>query len=177
MLITTAKHLKVGDLARLAGKSVRALRLYEELDLLHPIARSNGGFRLYDDTAITRIRWIELLQEAGLSLHQIQDLLKAWQGTKYGPEAMASIRATFLKKLEETREAVARYESLARELEGTLEYLRTCQGCGPARTTQADCPQCPEDHGMKAPPALVAGFHTEPRSREGITIELNPETR
>ena len=172
-----SKHLKVGDLARLAGKSVRALRLYEELDLLHPVARSNGGFRLYDETAITRIRWIELLQEAGLSLHQIQDLLKAWHGTKYGPEAMASVRAMFERKLEETRGAISRSQALAKELEGTLDYLRTCQICRPPRTTQEDCPQCPEDHGMKQPPALVAGFHTEPHSRDAIPLLLTQETR
>src|SRR5437867_9794823 len=133
------KHLKVGDLAKQTGKSVRALRLYEELDLLHPIARSDGGFRLYDETAVTRIRWIELLQEAGLSLHQIQGLLKAWHSTKYGPEAMNTVRDIFRKKLEETRQAIARHETLARELEWTLQYLRTCQICRPPRTTQDDC--------------------------------------
>ena len=42
------KQMKVGDLSRQTGKTVRALRLYEELDLLHPVARSHGGFRLYD---------------------------------------------------------------------------------------------------------------------------------
>jgi MerR family copper efflux transcriptional regulator len=171
-----AKHLKVGDLAKQAGKSVRALRLYEELDLLHPVARSHGGFRLYDDSALTRIRWIELLQEAGLSLHQIQDLLKAWQGSRSAPEAMAVVRDTFLEKLTETRAAIARYQALARELEGTIEYLRTCQVCRPPRTTAQDCPHCPEDHGMKVEPALVAGFHTDPGRSERIVLHVAPET-
>ena len=169
------KTLKVGDLARQTGKSVRALRLYEELDLLHPVARSHGGFRLYDESALTRIRWIELLQEAGLSLHQIQGLLKAWHGSRNAPEAMAEVRDTFTKKLAETREAIVRYEMLARELEGTLEYLRTCQACRPPRTTQQDCPHCPEDHGMKKEPALVAGFHTDPGRTDRIVLPIAPE--
>ena len=88
-----------------------------------------------------------------LSLHQIQGLLKAWHGSRNAPEAMAEVRDTFTVKLAETREAIARYEMLARELEGTLEYLRTCQACRPPRTTKQDCPHCPEDHGMKAEPA------------------------
>ena len=176
MASTALKQLKVGDLARQTGKSVRALRLYEELDLLHPVARSNGGFRLYDESALTRIRWIELLQEAGLSLHQIQGLLKAWQSSRNAPEAMATVRDTFQKKLSETREAIARYEHLARELEGTLEYLRTCQVCRPPRTTSHDCPHCPEDHGMKEEPALVAGFHTDPGRTDRIVLHLHPET-
>ncbi|HXL15789.1 MAG TPA: MerR family transcriptional regulator [Methylomirabilota bacterium] len=169
------KHLKVGDLARQTGKSVRALRLYEELDLLHPVARSNGGFRLYDESALTRIRWIELLHQAGLSLHQIRGLLQAWHGSKSGPEAMAVVRETFQKKLAETRQAITRYQTLAHELEGTLEYLRTCHACRPPRTTQQDCPHCPEDHGMKTEPALVAGFHTDPGRTDRIVLHLAPE--
>lgn len=175
MQLPSHKHLKVGDLARQTGKTVRALRLYEELDLLHPVGRSNGGFRLYDESALTRIRWIELLQESGLSLHQIQSLLQAWRDSRNAPEAMAAVRETFAAKLAETREAIARYELLARELEGTLEYLRTCQACRPPRTTQQDCPHCPEDHGMKQEPALVAGFHTDPGPRGRIVLPLQPE--
>src|SRR5258706_11182320 len=112
------KHLKVGDLAKQTGKSVRALRLYEELDLLHPVARSNGGFRLYDESAVTRIRWIELLQEAGLSLHQIQGLLKAWHGSRYGPEAMAGGGDTLPKKIAETPDALRPDETLGRGVAG-----------------------------------------------------------
>src|SRR5436309_2703436 len=117
MEATTSRHLKVGNLAKQTGKSVRALRLYEELDLLHPVARSSGGFRLYDESALTRIRWIELLQETGLSLHQIQALLKAWQGSRYGPEAMAVVRENFQKKLADRKLAISRSQTLALELE------------------------------------------------------------
>ena len=57
--------LKVGDLARKTGKSVRALRLYEELGLLQPRTRSDGGFRLYgaDEiaVAIAERRWGHVL--------------------------------------------------------------------------------------------------------------------
>ena len=135
----------LGDLARRTGKSARALHLYEELGLLTPTARSQGGFRLYDDTAETRIRWIELLQDSGFSLHEIQSLLRAWRSTRYGPDAMNRIREIF-----------------ERELKGSLEYLGVCQECRPPRTTQDDCPHCPVDHGMTREPALVAGFHLGP---------------
>ena len=176
METTATKLLKVGDLARVTSKSVRALRLYEELDLLHPVGRTNGGFRLYDETALTRIRWIELLQETGLSLHEIQGLLHAWQSTKFGPQAMEMIRDTFRKKLEETRGAIERYRSLERELADTLEYLETCRSCAPPRRTLEHCPQCPEDHGVKEPPALVAGFHTESKPGTAIPLRATGET-
>jgi len=167
------KLLKIGDLARRSGKSVRALHLYEELGLLTPMGRSLGGFRLFDASAVTRIRWIELLQESGFTLHQIQDLLKAWQSTRYGPDAMKVVRETFEKRLAETRAAIGRYATLEKELEGSIQYLNTCEQCRPPRTTLDDCPHCPVDHGMQEPPALVAGFQV---SAKPGTIALRTAT-
>jgi DNA-binding transcriptional MerR regulator len=172
----TTKLLKVGDLARQAGKSVRALHLYEELGLLAPAARSHGGFRLYDETAITRIRWIELLQESGFTLHQIQGLLRAWQSTHYGPDAMKIVRETFAKRLAETRVAIERFQALEKELIGSLQYLHACeQQCQPPRTTLDDCPHCPVDHGMQEPPALVAGFQVSQRQGGPISLRILTE--
>src|SRR5256885_17232135 len=88
MEATTSKHLKVGDLAKQTGKSVRALRLYEELDLLHPVARSSGGVRLLDRSAPPPIRRVGPPQETRASPPQIPALLEAWGGRRYGPEGM-----------------------------------------------------------------------------------------
>jgi hypothetical protein len=49
------EELRVGDVARLAGKTVRALHLYEELGILEPTLRSKGGFRLYNHDAVRRV--------------------------------------------------------------------------------------------------------------------------
>src|SRR3546814_7452299 len=55
--------LKVGDLARRTGKTVRAIHLYEELGLLTPAVRSKGGFRMYSGLAVKRINWIQKRSE------------------------------------------------------------------------------------------------------------------
>ena len=62
--------LRVGDIAKATGKTVRAIHLYEELGLLAPVTRSSGGFRLYDPAAIERVRpmialWGKTLTIAG----------------------------------------------------------------------------------------------------------------
>lgn len=175
--IEQSKLLKVGDLAKQAGKSVRALHLYEELGLLTPAARSQGGFRLYDDSALRQIRWIELLQESGFTLHQIQALRREWQTTHYGPEAMRVLREAFQARLAETREQIDRFQALERELVETLDYLHTCDQCQPVRTTADDCPQCPVDHGVKEEPALVAGFHISTGGNGGLSIPLGTKNR
>src|SRR5881628_4258320 len=118
--------LRVGDLARLTGKTVRAIHLYEELGLLKPATRSRGGFRLYERRGVDRVRWIDLLHGLGFSLHEMRGMLDAWWGARIGPKAMAQLRELFERKLEETRTAMHHHQRLERELLEGLAYLKTC---------------------------------------------------
>lgn len=157
--------LRVGDLARTTGKTVRAIRLYEELGLLEPATRSSGGFRLYEQGAIGRVKWIDLLHGLGFSLPEMRKLVQAWWGAGLGPEAMDGLRELFRRKLDETREAAQRYRQLERELEEGLAYLEVCRVCDAPGPTAEGCVQCTQDHGMKVEPALVAGIKSSPASR------------
>ncbi len=152
--------LRVGDLARLSGKSVRAIHLYEEMGLLHPVTRSSGGFRLFDPSSVQRVRWIDLLHGLGFSLQEVSTLLKSWWSETVGPVAMSELRELFQRKLSETREALARYRELEQELEESLRYLSTCKVCDPPLSTES-CIQCPQDHQMEGKPVLVAGIYSE----------------
>ena len=97
--------MQVGDLAQKTGKTVRAIHLYEQLDLLKPAARSKGRYRLYGPEALLRIRWIGKLQELGFSLTDIKSILKdVEQNDGAAKEAMERVRSVYEKKLEETRE-------------------------------------------------------------------------
>lgn len=157
---TSNKLLRVGDLARMTGKSVRAIHLYEELGLLQPASRTSGGFRLYEPAAVERMRWIELFHGMGFSLHEMKDLVHAWWDAGLGPEAMDRLRSIFERKLEETREAIRRSQQLERELAAGLDYLRACRVCATPASTATVCVRCSQDHGMTAEPALVAGLKT-----------------
>src|SRR4051812_2692264 len=95
--------LRVGELAKAVKKTVRAMHLYEEMGLLQPASRSEGGYRLYSDEAIARVRWIAKLQEMGFSLTDVQGFVRQWEHAKNGPDGMRRVRAVFEKKLEETR--------------------------------------------------------------------------
>jgi DNA-binding transcriptional MerR regulator len=66
--------VRIGELAAASGVSVRALRYYEEQDLLHS-ERSAGGQRTYSEAAIDRVRMIQQLYAAGLSSKVILSLL------------------------------------------------------------------------------------------------------
>lgn len=167
----SARHLlRIGDLARQTGKSVRAIHLYEELGLLQPATRSSGGFRLYEPVAVDRVRWIEMLNGLGFSLQEMQSLLRSWWNAGLGPEAMEDLRVLFTRKLEETRETLVRHQRLEKELLEGLAYLETCRVCASPSDVRS-CVHCQQDHGMNEDPALVAGLKSAPgaaRPRSGI---------
>ena len=169
--------LRIGDLARQTGKTVRAIHLYEELGLLRPATRSSGGFRLYDPAAVERVRWIDSLNGMGFSLHEMGELLRSWWGTEVGPDAMERLRALFTRKLEETRAAVTRYQQLERDLTEGLAYLETCRDCATPSASVNGCVHCGQDHGMPREPALVAGITSAPdrtrRSGPGRLVHLD----
>ena len=153
--------LRVGDLAKLTGKTVRAIHLYEEVGLLQPSTRSSGGFRLYAASATDRVRWIDLLHTAGFSLHEMREVLTSWWNAELGPEAMRRLRELFTQQLEDTRATLARHQQVERELLDSLAYLQACRVCG-THETVVGCVHCEQDHGMTSEPALLAGITQRP---------------
>lgn len=168
------EHLmQVGDLARETGKTVRAIHLYEELELLKPMGRSKGRYRLYGADALVRIRWIGKLQELGFSLTDIKAIVKEVEaeGRKSSaPVAMVKVREVYKAKLDATRAQIERLRALEREIEASLDYLDTCESaCEHDRLLHA-CPlhSSPRERGAPCNhhdtalevPDLVAGFRT-----------------
>ena len=153
------KTLRVGELAKRTGKTVRALHLYEELGLLQPVHRSKGGFRLYAPSAIDRVTWISKLQDAGFSLHQLQELRGVVEDAGVASLGMTRLREVFAARLEETREQLHRLHALERELTSSIEYLDSCKTCTPVHTP-TECGACNHNgHEGVDQPLLVAGIH------------------
>ncbi|MBS2011883.1 MAG: MerR family transcriptional regulator [Deltaproteobacteria bacterium] len=153
--------VQVGDLARQAGKTVRAIHLYEELDLLRPAARSKGRYRLYGPDALVRIRWITKLQDLGFSLTDIKAIVKEVEREgklSSASAAMVQVREVYKKKLEETREQIARLQALEAEICASLDYLSKCDSvCEPERLLPK-CSACDHHPREQEVPDLVAGF-------------------
>ncbi|WP_296228651.1 MerR family transcriptional regulator [Ralstonia sp. UBA689] len=63
--------LKVGDLAKRCGLTVRMLHHYDSIGLLTPSARSDSGYRLYDKADIARLHQVQALRRFGMSLADI----------------------------------------------------------------------------------------------------------
>jgi DNA-binding transcriptional MerR regulator len=156
------KPLRVGDLARRTGKTVRALHLYEEMGLLQPVHRSKGGFRLYAPSAISRVEWISKLQDAGFSLHQITEFLHGVTDDKQkvAASAMRRVKEVFEERLRETREQLGKLQQLEADLVASLSYLEGCITCAEPAYEPDECGACNHNgHRQGEQPLLLAGMH------------------
>ncbi|WP_134686735.1 MerR family transcriptional regulator [Brevibacillus migulae] len=69
------RHWKVGELAKMAGITIRTLRFYDQIGLFSPSGYSHSGYRLYTEKDISRLQQILSLKELGLSLEQIKAVM------------------------------------------------------------------------------------------------------
>ena len=75
--MTTQQLHTVGEVAALAGVTVRTLHHYDRVGLLVPSQRSEQGYRLYGYGDLERLRQIRLLRELRFSLEAIDQMLDA----------------------------------------------------------------------------------------------------
>jgi MerR family copper efflux transcriptional regulator len=66
--------MTVGELARRTGLSIKAIRQYEALGLIYSPGRSEGGYRLFDDSALWCAQVISTLRSLGLTIKEIDRL-------------------------------------------------------------------------------------------------------
>ena len=155
--------MQVGDLARESGKTVRAIHLYEQMDLLKPAGRSKGRYRLYGPEALVRIRWIQKLQDLGFSLTDIKAVVKDVEqhgSASSAAAAMGGVRDVYAKKLKETRVQIARLQALEGEIMASLEYLEACESLCERDRLLPSCQCCDHHSAEQEVPDLVAGFRT-----------------
>ncbi|MBB3661622.1 DNA-binding transcriptional MerR regulator [Prauserella sediminis] len=70
-----AEHMQIGEVAERTGLSLRTIRYYEEVGLVVPSARSQGGFRLYQEPDVDRLLLIMRMKPLGFQLDEMRELL------------------------------------------------------------------------------------------------------
>ncbi len=67
--------MHIGELAENTGLSLRTIRHYDEVGLLKPSGRTEGGFRLYSNEDLSRLLLIRRMKPLGFSLGEMTELL------------------------------------------------------------------------------------------------------
>ncbi|MFD4003182.1 MerR family transcriptional regulator [Streptomyces rubiginosohelvolus] len=126
--------MRIGELARRTGVTTRALRYYEEQNLL-TAERSSSGQRHYAETAVDRIRLIRQLYAAGLSSKAIAELTPCVIDGQATPELLRRL-ATERDRLNEHIADLARTrDRLDAVIDGAASNLQTGAPC--SRDAQA----------------------------------------
>jgi MerR family transcriptional regulator, repressor of the yfmOP operon len=127
----TPALLRIQEVAAETGLTPRSIRYYEEMGLLEPAARSEGAYRLYDDSDLERLRYIrELRDEAGFSLAQIGQLLEDEAARERNSERLRTSQDPKERRaiLEDARARVDRQiqtlEAKAERLDAMIEAAR-----------------------------------------------------
>lgn len=76
MRLDSMKPMKIGEVARLSGTGIEAIRFYERKGLLLEPERRPSGYRQYDETTVERLNYITLAKKLGFTLAEIRDLLE-----------------------------------------------------------------------------------------------------
>ena len=122
--------LKVGELAKRTGLTVRTLHHYDEIGLLKPSGHTESGHRLYTGADVTRLQQVVSLRQLGFSLEQVRDCLDR---DDYSPvEVIRQHVARLREQMELQRGLCERLEALAAHFQKAGEvsadvFLQTIQ--------------------------------------------------
>ncbi|MGH7332485.1 MAG: heavy metal-responsive transcriptional regulator [Candidatus Rokuibacteriota bacterium] len=75
-------HLKIGELARQAGATRKAIRFYEAAGVLPPPGRGANGYRLYTGDAVDVLRFVKQAAGLGLTLAEVKEIIAIRQGRR-----------------------------------------------------------------------------------------------
>jgi DNA-binding transcriptional MerR regulator len=109
-------HQQIGELSRSLGITTRTLRLYEQLGLIDPPQRTEGGIRYYTKEDIRRIKFVLKVKELGLSLKQMQELAEIYRQTKMPDRIMPRLIEILDAHTDAIHRKIGKLSSLARDI-------------------------------------------------------------
>ncbi|MGQ7295926.1 MerR family transcriptional regulator [Quadrisphaera sp. KR29] len=155
------KPMQIGQVIQLTGVSVNTLRHWDEVGLLSPSARSEGGFRLYSRHDVDRLLVIRRMKPLGFSLEQMSDVMAIADavdaetfgtagdgGAESGGEGGAAATAEaadlatrlqdYLEQAEESRRKLVAKVAMAEEFIGLLRERHARAVAASGRDATAD---------------------------------------
>jgi DNA-binding transcriptional MerR regulator len=110
--------LKVGELAKRTGLTVRTLHHYDEIGLLKPSLHTEAGHRLYTAANVARLQQVLSLRQLGFSLEEVRDCLDR---PDFSPLEVIRLHVARL------REKIELQRKLCERLEALAEHFRTAE--------------------------------------------------
>ncbi len=110
--------LKIGEVAKLSGIGIEALRFYERSGLLDKPPRTYGGYRLYGREVLDRLAFIRRAQTLGFTLDEIKQVIA---DARSGKSPCGEVRKIVRHRLQELDERMREMRRFRKELAETLD--------------------------------------------------------
>lgn len=118
--------MRIGELSKKTGVSVRSIRHYEKKKLIFP-KRLQNGYREFDESAIEDIRTIQLYLGLGLNTDQIEEIFKCKRNNlnhEIMDEFCSELLETYEKKLEEINNQINKLVHVRTRLEEQIKRFK-----------------------------------------------------
>ncbi|HDS9361476.1 TPA: Zn(2+)-responsive transcriptional regulator [Enterobacter cancerogenus] len=106
---------RIGELAKLANVTPDTIRYYEKQQMIDHELRTEGGFRLYTDNDLQRLRFIRYARQLGFTLESIRELLSIRIDPQHHTcqESKSIVQA----RLDEVEERIQELQAMQRSLQ------------------------------------------------------------
>ena len=125
-----APSLRIGEVARRTGLPVKTIRYYCDEGLLQPRARSESGYRLFDEENLAELTIIRSLRAMDVSIPELARILEV---RRAGVCNCSVLKDSITAKLESINLRIAELAAMKEELARLLGSWQDCGGLKPDR--------------------------------------------
>ena len=111
---------QIGEVAARVQLSLRTIRHYDEIGLVTPSGRTSGGFRLYSEEDVERLRIVKGMKPAGLTLDEMRELLDLLEGETTDAERLEHFLAAAGAQAERLERHLEAVKALERRIRAVL---------------------------------------------------------
>ena len=122
------REYTVSEAAVASGLPVKTVRYYDETDLVQA-RRKHNGYRVYDDTAVRLLAFVQRARALGFSLDECRSLLSLYQD---GDRASADVKRLAMQRVAGIDRRIEELKELRAELGALVD---ACSG-----DQRPDCP-------------------------------------
>ena len=144
----------IGQVAERTGFSTSALRFYEQRGLLEPTARSDAGYRLYDDTSLARLGFIDRAKQLGCTLEEIADLAELWEADDCAP-VQARLHELVTTRITDAQRRTSELVAFTAQLQRAAVHLGGAPTDGPCSAGCACLTETSEGSGSESVPVVL----------------------
>ena len=121
----SSRILKIGDISRLAGMPVKTVRFYCDQGVIHPNGRSEGRYRIFDESVIDELSLVQSLKMMEFPLVDIKLILEA---RRSGFCNCSFLKSTVQEKINAVDQKINDLRAMQQQLIALLSGWRDCGG-------------------------------------------------